>query len=164
MRYTHPIHLIDGIEVRNLKISTTVDQAITGVFKAVLDENSSDVVDIQVCSNGVDWFSLRGYKAENLASEAEGWVPIYEGFSPDGKKLQFRVLKAGKLAEEEYPALSISNTSGVISIDLSTGFKGKIDTIVSTIEDKVDKVDGKGLSTNDFSDALYDKLNTILIK
>ena len=41
----------------------------------------------------LDWFSLRGYKAENLASEAEGRVPIYEGLSPDGKKLQFRVLK-----------------------------------------------------------------------
>lgn len=164
MRYNHPIQLVDGVEIRNLKISTTVDQAITGVFKAVLDENSSDVVDIQVCSNGVDWFSLRGYKAENLATEAEGRVPIYEGLSPDGKKLQFRVLKPGKLTEEEYPALSISNTSGVISIDLSSGFKGKIDDIVSAIEDKVDKVDGKGLSTNDFTDAFYDKLNTIQIK
>ena len=164
MKYNHPIHLVEGVEIRNLKISTTVDQAITGVFKAVLAENSSDVVDIQVCSNGVDWFSLRGYKAENLATEAEGRVPIYEGLSPDGKKLQFRVLKAGKLAEEEYPALSISNTSGVISIDLSTGFKGKIDNIVSAIEDKVDKVDGKGLSTNDFTDAFYAKLNTIQIK
>jgi hypothetical protein len=96
MRYNHPIQLVDGVEIRNLKISTTVDQAITGVFKAVLAENSSDIADIQVCSNGVDWFSLRGYKAENLATEAEGRVPIYEGLSPDGKKLQFRVLKAGK--------------------------------------------------------------------
>ena len=157
MRYNHGIELVDGVEIRNLKISTTVDQAITGVFKAVLAENSSDIADIQVCSNGTDWFSLRGYKAENLATEAEGRVPIYEGLSPDGKKLQFRVLKPGKLAEEEYPALSISNTSGVISIDLSSGFKGKIDNIVSDIEDKVDKIDGKGLSTKDFTDAFYAK-------
>lgn len=164
MRYNHPIQLVDGVEIRNLKISTTVDQAITGVFKAILAENSSDVVDIQVCSNGVDWFSLRGYKSENLATEAEGRVPIYEGLSPDGKKLQFRVLKAGKGAEEEYSALSISNTSGIVSIDLSSGFKGKIDNIVSAIEDKVDKIEGKGLSTNDFTDAFYAKLNTIQIK
>ena len=164
MRYNHPIQLVDGVEIRNFKISTTVDQVLTGVFKAVLAENSSDIADIQVCSNGTDWFSLRGYKAENLASEAEGRVPIYEGLSPDGKKLQFRVLKAGKSIDEEYPSLSISNTSGIISIDLSSTFKGKIDDIVSAIEDKVDKVDGKGLSTNDFTDAFYAKLNTIQIK
>ena len=158
MRYNHPIQLIDGVEIRNLKISTTVDQAITGVFKAVLAENSSDVVDIQVCSNGTDWFSLRGYKAENTDTEAVNRVHIYHGLSPDGTKLQFRVLKAGRLAEEEYASLSISSSaSGVITIDLSEGFKGKIDNIVSAIEDKVDKIDGKGLSTNDFTDAFYAK-------
>ncbi|MDD2192397.1 MAG: hypothetical protein PHO12_07630, partial [Bacteroidales bacterium] len=165
MRYNHPIQLVDGVEIRNLKISTTVDQVITGVFRAVLAENSSDIADIQVCSNGVDWFSLRGYKAENTTTEGEGRVSVYHGLSADGKKLQFRVLKAGKSAEEEYSALSISsNASGIISIDLSEGFKGKIDTIVSDIEDKVDKIEGKGLSTNDFTDAFYAKLNTIQIK
>ena len=47
-----------------------------------------------------------------------------------------------------------------ITVDL-TDIETALSAIQSALEDKVDKVEGKGLSTNDFTDALKDKLDGI---
>ncbi|MCH5988362.1 hypothetical protein MMA86_25235, partial [Salmonella enterica] len=78
MKYNHHIRLIDGAKIKNFKIGTheELDQVMTGVWKAVAEENSGDIVDIQVCSNGTDWFSLRGYKAQNTYEGTEKIIPV----------------------------------------------------------------------------------------
>lgn len=166
-QFNENIILKSGAYVKNLKISTEVDaeSIIAGVFKAVTDGN--DITDIQVCSNGIDWFSLRGYKAENMASEADGRVPIYEGLTADGKKFQFRVLKAGQEIGESSPSLSISQSSGVITIDLGAGTKEELAKIKNKVEKEFKTgsiTDYKVLSDNNFSDALKARLETIQIK
>ena len=164
------IILKGGTEIRNLKISRFLDADILGVLKTIYNEGLDEVLDIQCCYDGTNWFSLRGYKAQNTYEEIEGTIiPILDGLSSDGKSYKFRVLKAG--GESGSEALTISNSGGIITIDLSDSFKDRIDDIEDVLSGKVDKElktdslsDYKVLSDNNFTDFLLAKLSTIRIK
>lgn len=169
MEYYSNIVLKGGKEIRNLKISSLVDADILGVIRTVFNTGATEVKDIECCYDGTNWFSLRGYKAQNTYEEIGGNIPILEGLSSDGKSYKFRVLKAGGEAGSE--ALTITNSGGIITIDLSNGFKDRIDDIEEVISSKVDKELKTGsqsvykvLSDNNFTDLLLAKLNTIQIK
>ena len=62
-------------------------------------------------------------------------------------------------------ASALQELAGVVATkaaaDDVTAIGNRVSTIEDTLPDKVDKVDGKGLSTNDFTDALMSKLEGI---
>ena len=168
MEKYNSVILKGGTEVRNLKIGDA-DVDILGVLRTIYNAGNDEVLDIECCYDGTHWFSLRGYKAQNTYEETGSLISILDGLSTDGKTYKFRVLKAGGEAGSE--DLTISNSGGVITIDLSSSFKDRIDDIEDALSGKVDKELKTGsqsaykvLSDNNFTDYLLAKLSTIQIK
>ena len=168
-KFNDNIILQGGAEFRNLKITSTVDADIIGVIRSIFNSGGTEVTDIECCADGTNWFSLRGYKTQNTYEEVGGNIPILDGLSSDGKSYKFRVLKAGGEAGSEY--ISITNNNGIITIDLSNGFKDRIDDIETALLGKVSNEFKTGsesiykvLSDNNFTDLLLAKLSTIQIK
>ena len=124
MEKYNSVILKGGTEVRNLKIGDA-DVDILGVLRTIYNAGNDEVLDIECCYDGTHWFSLRGYKAQNTYEETGSLISILDGLSTDGKTYKFRVLKAGGEAGSE--DLTISNSGGVITIDLSGSFKDRID-------------------------------------
>ena len=149
------IELKSGAYVKNLMASTSVDADIMGVIKNVLNDQQTTVEDVQFY-DGASWVSLRGYKSTNTTPEEDGLVKLLEGL--EGNSYKFRVLKAGKSAEE---FMNITQSNGVITIDLNEAFKTRIATIETALGNRVVKVEGKDLSSNDFTTALKHKLESI---
>lgn len=157
-----------------LKINEELSNKLVGWYK-YSDKN-------EVSGNVKDLFHWYGSTVAFVTHKNQGLIPLDSiAFLHTGQ-----IYVQGKLigvSSEEFGALEKSvkkvleifeqgDTDGTINdlssvLDFIKGFeegqtlKGIIDGIKTTLNDKVDKAEGKGLSTNDFTDELKNKLENL---
>lgn len=142
--------LKSGSSIENLKGSTAGDPII-GVIKYVIASNDYQFY------NGTKWVSMSGFKSANKNADTADTFGVLEGLSTDGATYEFRSIKKGS------SKITMTNSGGVITIDLGTVAISDITSLQDALDDKVDKVTGKGLSTEDFTTSFKDKLSSIAI-
>ena len=143
--------LKSGSQIQNLKGGIDTGDAIIGVIKYV-----SASKDYQFY-NGTIWVSMSGFTSKNKNVDTADTFGVLEGLSTDGASYEFRSIKKGS------SKITMTNSGGVITIDLGTVAISDITDLQDALDDKVSKVTGKGLSTEDFTTSLKDKLSSIKI-
>ena len=143
--------LKSGSQIQNLKGGIDTGDAIIGVIKYV-----SASKDYQFY-NGTIWVSMSGFTSKNKNVDTADTFGVLEGLSTDGASYEFRSIKKGS------SKITMTNTGGIITIDLGTVAISDITDLQDALDDKVSKVTGKGLSTEDFTTSLKDKLSSIKI-
>lgn len=157
-----------------IKVNEELSKKLVGWYK-YSDKN-------EVSGNVKDLFHWYGSTVAFVTHKNQGLIPLDSiAFLHTGQ-----IYVQGKLigvSSEEYKALEKSvkrvleifeqgDTDGTINdlssvLDFIKGFeegqtlKGLLDDIKTELNDKVDKVKGKGLSTNDFTDELKNKLENL---
>lgn len=143
--------LRSGSSIENLKGAIDAGDAIIGVIKYVTASSDYQFY------NGTKWVSMSGFKSANKNDDTTDTFGVLEGLSTDGATYEFRSIKKGS------SKITMTNSDGIITIDLGTVAISDITDLQDALDNKVDKVAGKGLSTEDFTPSLKDKLSSIKI-
>nr|DAT48770.1 MAG TPA: hypothetical protein [Caudoviricetes sp.] len=136
------------------------------------DAGSFDTVLTDTSSNAAQSKAIKSYIDKAISGVAGLSTAIVQTLPTTGKNGVLYLVSNPHEDDNQYDEyLWISNTKkferiGATSVDL-TGYarvddvEGIFTSVVNTVDLKVDKEDGKGLSSNDFTDAMKDKLNGI---
>ena len=127
-----------------------------------LDDSSSNPIQNKVITKEIENLNtLIG--GESVSSQIETAISQQEHFSGD----YYDLVNAPNIIEDESGAITIADEQGkiIFKVDAygaqSTAFAVDGINILSEINNRVEKVAGKGLSTNDFTDTLKSKLDGI---
>lgn len=152
IQFFEGFELKSGATILNMRAAIDAGAAITAVMKYVSASNDYQFY------NGTKWVSMSGFKSANkVIPDTADTFGVLEGLSTDGTTYEFRSIKAGS------SKISISKAGGIITLDLGTVPISAISGLQAALDNKVDKVAGKGLSTEDLTTALKDKLDSITI-
>lgn len=149
--FSEDVIMKSGSSIENLKGAIDAGDAIIAVMKYVSANND------YVFYNGTKWVSMSGFKSANKNADTADTFGVLEGLSVDGATYEFRSIKKGS------SKITMTNSGGIITIDLGTVAISDITGLQDALDNKVDKVVGKGLSTEDFTTSLKDKLSSIQI-
>lgn len=134
-----------------------------GTFDPILTDNSTNAAQAK---------AIKAYVDNAISGVAGLSTAIVQKLPPTGKNGVLYLVSNPHEDDNQYDEyLWISNTRtferiGATSVDLSgyvteSDFSSTVYTIKNILGNKVDKVSGKDLSSNDFTDAMRDKLNGI---
>lgn len=143
------VSLKSGSQIINLRAGIDSGAALTAVMKYVSASNDYQFY------NGTKWVSMSGFKSENKNADTADTFGVLNGLSTDGTTYEFRSIKKGS------SKITLTQSGGIITIDLGTVAISDITGLQDALDNKVDKVAGKGLSTEDFTTSLKDKLTSI---
>lgn len=155
-------------KIDNTDLVTSVNDQIGAVktYKGAFQPNtttyySGDIVlyneETYICISGAPMGEFDSTKWQILGRKYDNATPTADGLMSAADKTKLNGIAEGANKTIVDSALSASSTNPV----QNKAVKSAIDTINTSLDDKVDKVAGKGLSTNDFTTEEKNKLSTI---
>lgn len=157
----------------NSNLGEAVRNAYNKLFDIIFAEKikKADSVDLETdIADGTYLTKLVTYKGASLTSEDSYGIYVIVAYTgvislTKGEILNVWCFKGDKIYKLNYDTEDFEEINKTVTVDseLSSTSRNPVENraVVSALSDKVDKAEGKALSSNDFTDALNQKLNGI---
>ena len=146
---TNPAGYVTSADLNYYATETYVDAAVSGKVDAIVGMGLSHE----------DFTSAYKEKLDSISPSAEANVQA-DWSETDSTADSYIRNKPTSLSIEGGDGIEVSENQDALVIAVSADYATE-DYVISSVSGKVDKVLGYGLSKNDFTDALFDKLNDI---
>ena len=164
---------VDKVDGKDLSSNDFTDdlksKIATSYSKEELDSKFSTKANASSLANKVDKVDGKGLSSNDFTDDLKtNYDSSYENTHSHSNKSTIDKLSESNDGKLQYNGVTIDGSGSTISVDseLSSSSENPVQNkvIYQSLTNKVDKLSGKDLSTNDFTDDLKDKIETLYSK